>query len=41
MSRQTIEILTDKEIIALNQDKAFVQAGRLYVENNVEVWEKL
>lgn len=40
MSKQTIEILTNKEIIALNQDKAFVQGRKLYVENNVEVWEK-
>jgi hypothetical protein len=40
MTKQTIEILTNKEIIALNQDRDFVQARRLSRENNVEVWMK-
>ena len=40
MSKQTIEILTNKEIIALNQDKGFVQAKRLLTEGNIEVWVK-
>lgn len=40
MSKQTIEILTNKEIIALNQDEGFEQARRLFRENNVEVWMK-
>jgi hypothetical protein len=40
MSKQTIEILTNKEIIALNQDTGFVQARRILKENNVEVWMK-
>lgn len=40
MSKQTVEILTNKEIIALNQDKALVQGRRILVENNIEVWLK-
>jgi hypothetical protein len=40
MTKQTIEILTNKEIIALNQDEGFIQAKRLFRENNVEVWVK-
>ncbi|HOZ84271.1 MAG TPA: glycoside hydrolase family 27 protein [Niabella sp.] len=40
MSQQTLEILTNKEVIALNQDKAFVQAKRIFVQGNVEVWMK-
>ncbi|HRB50353.1 MAG TPA: hypothetical protein PKX63_01190, partial [Niabella sp.] len=30
----------NKEVIALNQDKAFVQAKRIFVQGNVEVWMK-
>ncbi len=40
MTTQTIEILTNKEIIALNQDSSFVQGRRLFTEHNVEVWVK-
>lgn len=40
MSPQTIEILTNQEVIALNQDKAFKQAKRVVKENNIEVWVK-
>lgn len=40
MSKQTIEILTNKEVIALNQDPAFIQARRILREDNVEVWMK-
>ncbi len=40
MTPQTIEILTNQEIIALNQDTRFVQGRRLFTENNVEVWIK-
>lgn len=40
MSKQTIEILTNNEVIALNQDKGFKQATRIYSENNVEIWLK-
>jgi len=40
MSAQTIEILTNKELIAINQDKAAKQAERISSINNVEVWVK-
>ncbi len=40
MTKETIEILTNKELIAINQDIAFVQAQRLFKENDVEVWVK-
>ncbi|MGJ1387101.1 glycoside hydrolase family 27 protein [Sphingobacterium spiritivorum] len=41
ISKQTIEILTNKELIALNQDKLFSQARSVLREGNIEVWEKL
>lgn len=40
MSQQTIEILTNPEVIALNQDKAFKQAERIVREQDIEVWVK-
>lgn len=40
MSRQTIAILTNKEVIALNQDPGFVQARRVLTDGPVEVWVK-
>ncbi|MCZ4223260.1 glycoside hydrolase family 27 protein [Pedobacter rhodius] len=40
MSAQTISILTNKELIALNQDIGFVQAKRVYREGDVEIWLK-
>ena len=40
MTRETIEILTNKEIIALNQDKGFRQATRLLREGDIEIWVK-
>ncbi|WP_051291217.1 glycoside hydrolase family 27 protein [Pedobacter glucosidilyticus] len=40
MSSQTLEILTNKELIALNQDKGFKQAQRILKEGGVEVWLK-
>ena len=40
MSRETIEILTNKEIIALNQDKGCKQAYRTAKEDEVEIWLK-
>jgi len=40
MSKETIEILTNKEVIGLNKDQAFKQATRVLTENNVEVWLK-
>ena len=40
MSSQTLEILTNKEIIALNKDKGFVQARRIIKDGAIEVWVK-
>lgn len=40
MTKQTIEILTNKEIIALNQDTNLLQAKKKFSENNVDVWIK-
>lgn len=42
MSKETIEILTNKEVIALNQDKGFYQGRRLKVDekSGLEIWEK-
>lgn len=41
MSKETIEILTNKEVIALNQDKGFYQARRIFREGDIEVWLKM
>ncbi len=41
MSPKTIEVLTNKELIALNQDKGFYQARRIFKEGSIEVWVKL
>jgi len=41
ISKETIEILTNKELIALNQDRKFYQARSISREGNIEVWEKL
>lgn len=40
MTKQTIEILTNKELIALNQDKGFKQASRAIKNGDIEVWLK-
>ena len=40
MTPQTIEILTNKELIALNQDAGFKQATRLSSTDDVDVWLK-
>lgn len=40
MSKQTVEILTNKELIALNQDAALQQGRRLLREGDIEVWMK-
>ncbi|MNE64950.1 Alpha-galactosidase A precursor [compost metagenome] len=40
MSKQTIEILTNKEVIALNQDPLVYQARRLVDNGDLEVWAK-
>ncbi|MFG4003312.1 glycoside hydrolase family 27 protein [Flavobacterium aquidurense] len=40
MSQQTIGILTNKEVIALNQDAGFHQGKRIYKSGDIEVWIK-
>jgi len=40
MSQQTIDILTNKKVIALNQDPLGYQARRLIKTDSVEVWAK-
>mgnify|MGYP003638194076 CR=1 FL=1 len=40
MSQQTIDILTNKEVIALNQDPLVYQARRLVDNGDLEVWAK-
>jgi hypothetical protein len=40
MSKQTFQILTNKEIIALNQDPLVYQARRLKDYGDLEVWAK-
>ncbi|MFV0291545.1 MAG: glycoside hydrolase family 27 protein [Mangrovibacterium sp.] len=42
MSDETVSILTNKEVIALNQDKGFYQGRRMKVDEKtgVEIWEK-
>lgn len=41
MSAETISILCNHELIAINQDISYVQARRLRREGEVEIWEKL
>jgi alpha-galactosidase len=38
MGRETRDILTDREVIAVDQDAAGVQGFRLYAEGALEVW---
>jgi hypothetical protein len=40
ISKETLAILTNKEMIALNQDKAFKQAQAVFKAGEVEVWKK-
>lgn len=40
MSKETLEILTNKEVIALNQDPGFKQAIRVFSEHNIDIWVK-
>jgi len=40
MSKQTIEILTNKEVIALNQDPGYKQGMRVIQQGDVDVWVK-
>jgi alpha-galactosidase len=40
MSKETVEILTNKEVIAVDQDSLGVQGFRHVAEDNVEIWFK-
>ena len=40
MDKETKRILTNKEIIAVNQDKAGKQASRILKQNDKEIWAK-
>lgn len=40
MTQETIEILTNKEIIALNQDNGFKQAQRIFKSDSLDIWMK-
>lgn len=40
MSKETIAILTNKEMIAIHQDDAFIQAQRVIKDGSTEVWLK-
>lgn len=40
MTAETVEILTNKEVIALNQDSGFHQAQKINQIGNIEVWIK-
>lgn len=40
MSKETLAILTNKELIAVNQDKLGIQGFKLSAEDGIEVWVK-
>jgi alpha-galactosidase len=40
MSQETLQILTNKEVIAVNQDKLGIQAFKHSAKNDVDVWFK-
>ncbi|TXI31816.1 MAG: glycoside hydrolase family 27 protein [Niabella sp.] len=40
MSNETLEILTNPELIDINQDIAHVQAKRIFKEGEIEIWSK-
>ncbi|MEO6232060.1 MAG: glycoside hydrolase family 27 protein [Ferruginibacter sp.] len=40
MTRETMEVLTNKEVIALNQDSLGIQSFRYAVKDSVETWFK-
>ncbi len=41
MSKETVELVTNKELIAVNQDSLGVQAFRFMNEGGIEVWAKV
>lgn len=40
MTKETLNILTNKDIIAINQDKLGIQAFRYSAEDGIEIWVK-
>nr|GFD32342.1 alpha-galactosidase 1 [Tanacetum cinerariifolium] len=38
LSKDTLDILGNKEVIAVNQDKLGVQAKKVRMEGDLEVW---
>jgi alpha-galactosidase len=40
ITKETIGILTNEELIALNQDRGFKQATRVFSKGDIEVWVK-
>ncbi len=40
MSQETIDILTNKEVVAINQDPLGIQGFRCYKEGDLEIWAK-
>ncbi|ONK56612.1 uncharacterized protein A4U43_C10F10720 [Asparagus officinalis] len=38
MTKETVEILTNKEVIAVNQDPLGVQAKKVRMEGDLEIW---
>jgi alpha-galactosidase len=40
MDKETLEVLTNKEVIALNQDKLGVQGYRVSAKDGLEIWAK-
>ncbi|UXX80984.1 alpha-galactosidase [Reichenbachiella carrageenanivorans] len=40
MSQKTIDILTNEEVIAINQDVAGIQAQKVYDQGDLELWVK-
>ncbi|MCW4469043.1 glycoside hydrolase family 27 protein [Flavobacterium sp. MFBS3-15] len=40
MTKETIEVLTNKEVIAINQDKLGIQGFKVSAEDGLEIWAK-
>jgi len=38
MSQETINILSNEEVIAINQDSLGIQGNRIYSVNSNEIW---
>lgn len=40
MTKETVQILTNKEVIALNQDEGFAQGRKIFTQDSIELWMK-